>query len=911
MYSGRRSPAAADTELANRRWWRHISRNRSAVVDAFYGQLQVEKICNVCEHRSASFDPFMDLSIPIRDETITMLELYWVPGGSEPRMELRVRTREHNSARSVLQNTARLLGRSEEGLVLMQGSGDYLEVIPPNRCVTEFKKEKLSVRPLDSMGRSRYVPLPPPNDSVPFELEKTIEVTLKHITAALTPLKFSMRWSELLADVKDRVATLAFPDAGLTGQNIRLVCGQREMHDPCHVRSYHAQLEKREIFVMKKVPEGKSKPATPPPASEIAVLVNRPYRTVILAHALKRHLAADFKCLPELVSWITPPLRVLPGAGATVSNLLWDLVGGLGASDSRGNGLWGQSDKDLSLVDLDSQSTLGKLEPLEDKAPIGSKKGPFVVLPKTDLTVQVHFHAPGLYGQMEAVGDPPLLSLHADTTDEELYAAVASHLPQPDKSLSCTPPPRSVLCEGRQFQAGTVEELRKQLMELTGKEVNLSADSDGKVVDFAPNSARLVDLVPEGAEVRVVAKEAVEVQVDVRKDLWRDSEKFTMESTDTVADLESVIKELWNWPGKVELALEDIVLLASQDSSEYTLWQAGLRDSITLKAEFKNPFQLFARRPNLTTPLELIHPRRKGTAAERKVGVLRQLFDKRVQEIKLQTFKAQTLGRSVMLQCNLLREMGDELEKRRATQTERHPSCQEAEEWEREQNPAELDLDELLRRNCQTEQMDSDNGWRCPHCRVTREAFTRVRVWRPPQNLIIQLKRFSHSGHVANKINTPVRYPRTGLNLGPHCAGPLEGREILYDLSAVCCHSGSASFGHYIAYGRNCKTDKWYRFDDSWASESSESSAYQDQAYLLFYRLRSPDSVPAPPSAPAGCIRVAEKNTVTPADASAAADEQRPEDNTEPTSTIPDLTRRMLDMAPVDRSGVDEVNMSD
>ena len=56
-----------------------------------------------------------------------------------------------------------------------------------------------------------------------------------------------------------------------------------------------------------------------------------------------------------------------------------------------------------------------------------------------------------------------------------------------------------------------------------------------------------------------------------------------------------------------------------------------------------------------------------------------------------------------------------------------------------------------------------------------------------------------------------------------------------YDLFAVNQHySSSTGFGHYTAI---CKNDgKWYSYDDSNCSETSESEIQPSTAYILFYR---------------------------------------------------------------------------
>jgi len=61
----------------------------------------------------------------------------------------------------------------------------------------------------------------------------------------------------------------------------------------------------------------------------------------------------------------------------------------------------------------------------------------------------------------------------------------------------------------------------------------------------------------------------------------------------------------------------------------------------------------------------------------------------------------------------------------------------------------------------------------------------------------------------------------------------------LYDLFAVSDHSGSLSGGHYTAICRNPIDNKWYDFNDSYVSSSSEERVVSPEAYLLFYRQKA------------------------------------------------------------------------
>ncbi len=58
-----------------------------------------------------------------------------------------------------------------------------------------------------------------------------------------------------------------------------------------------------------------------------------------------------------------------------------------------------------------------------------------------------------------------------------------------------------------------------------------------------------------------------------------------------------------------------------------------------------------------------------------------------------------------------------------------------------------------------------------------------------------------------------------------------------YDLFAVSNHYGGMGEGHYISFTKNYFNKKWYKFNDSWCSEMSESGIITESAYILFYRL--------------------------------------------------------------------------
>jgi ubiquitin carboxyl-terminal hydrolase 8 len=54
-----------DAETAVKAWDRHLSRNRSRIIDLFHGQCRSQLKCPNCEKLTVVFDPYMSLQVPI------------------------------------------------------------------------------------------------------------------------------------------------------------------------------------------------------------------------------------------------------------------------------------------------------------------------------------------------------------------------------------------------------------------------------------------------------------------------------------------------------------------------------------------------------------------------------------------------------------------------------------------------------------------------------------------------------------------------------------------------------------------------------------------------------------------------------------------------------------------------------
>ena len=145
------------------------------------------------------------------------------------------------------------------------------------------------------------------------------------------------------------------------------------------------------------------------------------------------------------------------------------------------------------------------------------------------------------------------------------------------------------------------------------------------------------------------------------------------------------------------------------------------------------------------------------------------------------------------------------------------------------------------------EVLDEDNKWLCPKCKEFVCARKKVDIWKVPEVLIIQLKRFSGGKYSARKLETYVDFPDI-LDMRPFIIGPQKDEENLtYRLYAVSNHMGGLGGGHYTAHAivqnpfeEPDPNAHWYSFNDSSCSGSSSSHAHSSAAYVLFYERIGP-----------------------------------------------------------------------
>jgi len=150
-----------------------------------------------------------------------------------------------------------------------------------------------------------------------------------------------------------------------------------------------------------------------------------------------------------------------------------------------------------------------------------------------------------------------------------------------------------------------------------------------------------------------------------------------------------------------------------------------------------------------------------------------------------------------------------------------------------------LPLDRMIK----DEKLDKYNKLTCDICGLKNQSIKRVQIWKAPQILVIQLKRFvmNDYGVQTTKIMNPVIYPVNDFDISEYFhPESIHKENAIYNLIGINIHRemniGSINAGHYISIIKNIYNNKWYIFDDDKEPrELNENEIQNRNAYLLFY----------------------------------------------------------------------------
>ncbi|KAJ5476759.1 Peptidase C19ubiquitin carboxyl-terminal hydrolase 2 [Penicillium sp. IBT 31633x] len=140
------------------------------------------------------------------------------------------------------------------------------------------------------------------------------------------------------------------------------------------------------------------------------------------------------------------------------------------------------------------------------------------------------------------------------------------------------------------------------------------------------------------------------------------------------------------------------------------------------------------------------------------------------------------------------------------------------------------------------EDLHADAAYHCEKCGNTpQRASKRLQIRKLPVMLCMQLKRYEHSSNSSEKMNGHIDFPLS-VNMLPYTVKkdnlPVDMSQYIYDLTAVIVHQGTMDSGHYFAYTR-LENDSWVLMDDNKVTVAGVAEVLRQDAYLLFYSVRS------------------------------------------------------------------------
>ena len=144
-------------------------------------------------------------------------------------------------------------------------------------------------------------------------------------------------------------------------------------------------------------------------------------------------------------------------------------------------------------------------------------------------------------------------------------------------------------------------------------------------------------------------------------------------------------------------------------------------------------------------------------------------------------------------------------------------------------NP-DVDLYECFEYNRKIDLMNGENQMFCNICNKLCDSLYSTILYSGPIYLIINLNRGKGAVYECK-----VKFPNQ-LNILNYVTFT-EGITT-YELYAVICHLGPSSMsGHFVAYCRNRKDNKWYLYNDAFVTPCTKKYQYNDgMPYILFYR---------------------------------------------------------------------------
>ena len=132
------------------------------------------------------------------------------------------------------------------------------------------------------------------------------------------------------------------------------------------------------------------------------------------------------------------------------------------------------------------------------------------------------------------------------------------------------------------------------------------------------------------------------------------------------------------------------------------------------------------------------------------------------------------------------------------------------------------------------DQLTGDNKYYCNNCKKLCDAEIQTLLIVPPKYLLINIDYGKNKKYMPSSVKFDEEIDITKyINLNYN-------KNIRYRIIGVCSHLGDSGIsGHYIAFCKNTKNGKWYKFNDSFVSVCTNHSEIMNcgTPYLLLYEM--------------------------------------------------------------------------
>ncbi len=109
-----------DIEASRESWINHLKRNQSVIVDLMHGLYKSTVRCPDCNRLSVTFEPYMNITLPIPEVKFIQKKFFWIPFDTSKRNVLfKFSIKSHMQIKSLMEFLAGVFRRNKYGFDLV------------------------------------------------------------------------------------------------------------------------------------------------------------------------------------------------------------------------------------------------------------------------------------------------------------------------------------------------------------------------------------------------------------------------------------------------------------------------------------------------------------------------------------------------------------------------------------------------------------------------------------------------------------------------------------------------------------------------------------------------------------------------------------------------------------------------